>query len=131
MEPYNDKHVWNHTTSGHPSLKDAYSFTSQHYHQVDWHKIIWNQPIPPSFFTLIWRIFHRKMPTDKNLMIRCCYFPSMCTLCRQASENARHIFIDCAFASKLWSWIQNIYNQAIDFTSFISSLNIYKKRCNL
>lgn len=81
MVPYNDRRVWNHTTSGHLSLQDAYCFTSHHHHQVAWHKLSWNHDIPHSHSTLSWRIFHTNMPIGDNFMIKGCSFLSMCTLC--------------------------------------------------
>ncbi|XP_058745383.1 uncharacterized protein LOC131618104 [Vicia villosa] len=70
IEPKEDKLLWNHTTTGVLSLQDAYSFISKSYQHHLWSKFIWNPAIPPSNSTLMWRIIHRKMPTDENLAIR-------------------------------------------------------------
>jgi hypothetical protein len=46
-----------------------------------------------------------KIPTDENLMIRGCYLPSMCSICKNQGEYTFHVFFECGFAVKTWSWL--------------------------
>jgi ribonuclease HI len=59
---------------------------------------------------------HQKVPTDENLMTRGCALPSMCNLCNKHPESSFHIFFECAFAIKLWSWLAGCLNMTIQFT---------------
>ncbi|PNX55034.1 hypothetical protein L195_g048658, partial [Trifolium pratense] len=71
--PFEDKEdflIWNHTTSGELTMKDAYQFFSNPGPTASWSKTIWNIVIPPSKSFLVWRLFHHKMPTDDALSAR-------------------------------------------------------------
>ncbi|GAU17935.1 hypothetical protein TSUD_330600 [Trifolium subterraneum] len=80
LDQSEDRLIWKHTDSGDLLLKDAYHFKLQHFQELHWTKIIWNQDIPPSKSLLVWRIMHNRIPTDENLFIRGCYMPSMCSI---------------------------------------------------
>jgi ribonuclease HI len=116
IEDSQDKLLWKHTDSGDVELKQAYSFKLQQFHDLPWAKLIWNQAIPPSKSLMVWRLMHQKMPTDENLMIRDCFLPSMCNLCNSHIESSFHIFFECPFAIRLWSWLAGCLNITIQFT---------------
>jgi hypothetical protein len=59
---------------------------------------------------------YHKVPTDENLMIRGCAIPSMCNLCNCHSESSFHLFFECSFAVKIWSWLADCLNMTIRFT---------------
>jgi ribonuclease HI len=116
MDDSQDKLLWKHTDSGDLELKQAYSFKLQQFQDLPWAKLIWNQAIPPSKSLMVWRLMHQKMPTDENLMIRGCALPSMCNLCNSHIESSFHIFFECSFAIRLWSWLAGCLNITIQFT---------------
>jgi ribonuclease HI len=60
---------------------------------------------------------HEKIPTDENLMRRGCFIPSMCNLCNKHAESSFHIFFECDFAIKLWSWLATCLNFTLQFLS--------------
>jgi hypothetical protein len=60
---------------------------------------------------------HNKVPTDENLMLRGCALPSMCSLCNKQGESTFHIFFECEFAVKIWSWFASCLNLVLQFTS--------------
>jgi ribonuclease HI len=112
-----DKLLWKLTDDGELSLKEAYLFKIQQIHELPWAKCIWSPDIPPSKSLLAWRLMHSKVPTDENLMARGCYIPSMCNLCNNHIETSFHIFFECPFAVRLWSWLAGCLNKALQFTS--------------
>jgi ribonuclease HI len=115
--PAKDKILWKHTDDGDLQLKEAYQFKLMQHQELVWAKAIWNIDIPPSKSLLAWRIMHGKVPTDENLMSRGCYIPSMCNLCNSHVESSFHIFFECSYAIKLWSWLAGCINLVIQFSS--------------
>jgi hypothetical protein len=117
LEPDQDHLIWKLSDSGDLSLKAAHLFKMQNCHDVHWAKLIWNTAIPPSKSLLVWRLMYDKIPTDENLLIRGCYLPSMCSICKTQVETTFHIFFECGFAVKTWSWLAGCLNIVIQFTS--------------
>jgi hypothetical protein len=117
MEACNDKFLWGHTDSGDLELKQAYMFKCQHVQDLNWAKQIWNIAIPPSKSLMVWRLMHDKMPTDEKLMERGCAIPSMCNLCNNHVETSFHLFFECHYAIKLWSWLAGCLNVTLQFYS--------------
>jgi ribonuclease HI len=111
-----DKLLWKHSDNGDLQLKEAYLFKMQQFQDLSWANLIWSTDIPPSKSLLVWRIMQEKVPTDENLLCRGCHIPSMCNLCNNHVESSFHIFFECEFAIKLWSWLAGSLNQTIQFT---------------
>jgi ribonuclease HI len=117
MEETHDKLIWKHTDDGDLSLKQSYDFILPHIQELHWAKLVWNVDIPPSRSLLAWRLMHGKLPTDENLLTRGCALPSMCNFCCKHVETSFHIFFECQFAVKLWSWFAGCLNTTLQFTS--------------
>jgi ribonuclease HI len=117
MESCEDNLLWKHTDDGDLHLKDAYSFTTQGWEELSWTKYLWNIDLPPSKSFLVWRSFHDKIPTDENLKSRGCCIPSMCNLCSKHEESSFHLFFECWFAVRLWSWLAGCLNMTLQFTA--------------
>ncbi|GAU31405.1 hypothetical protein TSUD_370540 [Trifolium subterraneum] len=117
LEHAPDQLLWKHTDSGDLSLKDAYGFKMQNFDELHWATIIWNTDIPPSKSFLVWRLMHNKVPTDENLMVRGCNMPSMCSICKCHVESTFHIFFECSFATRTWSWFAGILNVVLQLNS--------------
>jgi hypothetical protein len=116
-EPSNDKLLWKHTDTCELKFSDACRFKLQQFQDLHWENLIWNPDIPPSKSCLAWRLMHNKVPTDENLMLRGCALPSMCSLCNKNVESSFHIFFECEFAIKIWSWFANCLDMVLQFTS--------------
>jgi hypothetical protein len=78
---------------------------------------MWSFDIPPSQFLFIWRLMHVEIPTDENLALRGCRLPSRCYLCLNNVEDSFHLFFQCSFAMKLWSWFAHSVNMVLHFNS--------------
>jgi ribonuclease HI len=117
MEPDADSLLWKNTDDGDLTLKEAYLFKLQQVHDLPWANSIWSSDIPPSKSLLVWRIMHDKVPTDENLMSRGCYIPSICNLCSCHVETTFHLFFECSYAIRLWSWFAGCVNQVLHFSS--------------
>ncbi|KAK2364421.1 hypothetical protein QL285_089294 [Trifolium repens] len=117
LEACNDRFLWKHTDSGDLELKQAYIFKCQQVQDLHWAKQIWNVAIPPSKSLMVWRLMHDKMPTDEKLMERGCVIPSMCNLCNNHVESSFHLFFECPYAIRLWSWLAGCLNVTLQFQS--------------
>ncbi|KAK2444753.1 hypothetical protein QL285_015757 [Trifolium repens] len=112
-----DKILWQHSDLGVLSLKDAYSFILHHIQDFHWAKSIWSPDIQPSKSLFVWRLMHNKVPTDENLMLKGCALPFICCFCKKHGESSFHMFFDCEFAIKIWSWFANSINLVLQFTT--------------
>jgi ribonuclease HI len=117
LEASHDKFLWKHTDTGDLELKQAYVFKTLQSLDLPWAKHIWQADIPPSKSLMVWRLMHGKMPTDENLMARGCAIPSICNLCNNHVETSFHLFFECPFAVKLWSWLAGCLDITIQFYS--------------
>jgi hypothetical protein len=118
LVPEDDNLYWKQSPDGCLSLKDAYSLHCSPPQSMPWAKLIWNHSIPPAKSLLVWRCLHAKLPTDDNLALRGCYLPSMCSLCGEQSETSFHLFLDCRFATRIWSWLSSLLNIPCNFATF-------------
>lgn len=105
-----DSMVWIDSIDGSLTFKAAYEHLCSPKPSVPWGKIIWQASIPSSRSYLTWRLLHNKFPTDKNLQLRGCNIVSKCDLCGVVAESSLHLFLDCSFADKLWSWFDDVFH---------------------
>lgn len=61
----------------------------------------------------IWRLLNDKIPTYEKLMERGCNLPSICNLCLSSVETTYHLFFNCSYAVRLWSWLASSLNLSI------------------
>ena len=115
--PLPDVLVWKHSSDGTLSSKHAHSFLCPQAATMPWAEYIWNVAVPPSHSFIFWRLHHGKMPTDENLRHRGCIVVSVWSLCLISDESSDHLFLRCQFATRLWDWIGQKLNCAIDTTS--------------
>ncbi|PKU60028.1 Putative ribonuclease H protein [Dendrobium catenatum] len=52
---------------------------------------IWHKSIPTTISVFVWRILHRFIPTDDNLIKKGCILPSKCQCCFH-KESTHHVF---------------------------------------
>jgi hypothetical protein len=66
---------------------------------------IWESPAPSKIVVFSWQLFHNRLPTKDNLSsrgvleieagIHCCW-------CDSIPESAKHLFVHCNFAHRVW-----------------------------
>jgi hypothetical protein len=105
-----DQILWKPSATGDLSLKAAYLFKMHYSQDLDWAKLIWSVAIPPSKSLLVWRLMYDKLPTDEKLMIRGCHLPSMCSICKNQVDSTFHLFFECGYVVRTWSWLAGCLN---------------------
>ncbi|PNY03176.1 ribonuclease H [Trifolium pratense] len=117
LEDKPDSLAWKHSDSGDLTLRQAYLFKDHQLPQLQWAKTIWCKDIPPSKSLVAWRLMHRKLPTDENLLLRGCNLPSMCSMCLKEVESSFHLFFQCSYAVNVWNWFSRIIGLNLHFNS--------------
>jgi hypothetical protein len=67
---------------------------------------MWKSPAPPKVLAFSWKLLRNRIPTKLNLLIRGVLNVvggTSCVHCHGGEEDARHLFISCDFASKVWN----------------------------
>jgi len=128
--PLPDLFVWQHSTDGILTAKQAKLFMTPAAPVLDWPDLIWRPCIPPSHAFIFWRWFHRKMPTDENLRTGDCVTVSVCNCCMNSDESLDHLFLRCPFALALWSWLGGKLNCVLNLSSVASILDCVPHRCS-
>jgi len=123
-----DELLWNLSSNGELSFKDAYLFHCNHGQNIAWAKLIWNKNIPPSKSLIIWRSLHNKLPTDDILSFRGCQLPSMCSLCNIQGETFQHMFFECNMAREIWHWLCSKLDTLCNFSTITEALDICNRQ---
>jgi hypothetical protein len=126
-----DRLLWNSSNCGIVSLKDAYQFIAPPDQNLPWTKNVWCKDIPPSKSLFIWRLFHDKVPTDDNLLSSGCSLASVCSLCFNHIETTSHLFFECTYAAKVWTWFYNLINMVPSFQSLLDLFSVSDRGWNL
>ncbi|CAN1852042.1 hypothetical protein LINPERHAP1_LOCUS40470 [Linum perenne] len=67
--------------------------------------VIWCKLAPTKVQCFVWASFHGHIATLDNLQRRGFSLPNRCALCCCHEESDNHLFIHCAYASKVWMLI--------------------------
>lgn len=100
--------VWKGNSTGVLTFQDAFLFKYGLGQNISWAKSTWSLDISSSLSFLI---MHDKMPTDDNLMRRGSSMPSMYFSCQSCAETTTHLFFQCPFALRMWSWLVGLLNK--------------------
>jgi len=117
--PLEDNLVWAKAKTGNLTLKEAYLHKSPIGHKLHWARRIWSADIPPTKSLLSWRIMHDRVPTDDKLRERGCSLASVCSNYLSAGESTIHLFFQCNYACKLWSWFSSLLNINLQFADLV------------
>nr|KYP40243.1 hypothetical protein KK1_038436 [Cajanus cajan] len=105
------------------TYKDVYTFVRKPHSKVKREQAIWNKAIPPSKTFTVWRLIHKRIPTEDVLQKRGVIITSICSHCYNAYEIADDLFFFCPFAGQLWKWLATITNQSFTAANIISILS--------
>ncbi|XP_058741922.1 uncharacterized protein LOC131614340 [Vicia villosa] len=103
-----DSLAWKNVENGKLTIKIAYEMLANANNSGKWKSFPWDIDSAPSHSMVTWRLMHNKIPTDENMTLRGFSFPSKCSLCDSNEEKSTHLFFDCFFAVKIWSWFSSI-----------------------
>jgi len=91
------------------SVREAYRFITNVGEQVDRSLVddVWHRFIPAKVSLLVWRLLRNRLPTRDNLVRRNILQPSssLCPFGCNATESARHLFLECATSAYFWSQV--------------------------
>ena len=78
--------------------------------QQDWCKELWRIKLPSKITVFAWRLIEDRLPTKMNLHRRHVQLQDLrCPFCREAVEEASHLFFHCIFIQPIWwesmSWL--------------------------
>jgi hypothetical protein len=94
-----DTLLWSWDTKrGQVNAKQAYEVQILMEGGVDsnfWYTDLWQWQIPLKIKLFAWLMLEQKILTWDNLVKRGFVGPSMCVLCGDEGENAKHLFVDC------------------------------------
>ena len=131
-----DTLIWNGEHDGVFSVKSAYSTlcSQENNGPQDIFSSLWLATTVPKALFTAWRILLGRLPTFDNLIRRGMVVNSpLCVFCKETQETTQHLFLECAYAQRVWSlcfrWLGISYVQhkdiLIHFESFhLSHLNV-------
>ena len=97
-----DKIIWSGTSSGHFSVKSAYTILCDVSGQNEFWGKIWSLNIPPKLKIFLWTFVSGKLLTNDQRFRRRISNDASCFFCHGIQETMLHLFRDCPNAKKLW-----------------------------
>jgi len=70
--------------------------------QPSWLTRIWTWQLPLKYKLFLWLGASDKLLTWENLQRKGRHGPGLCVLCREATEDIHHLFLQCKFAQTVW-----------------------------
>ncbi|CAN1795633.1 Putative ribonuclease H protein At1g65750, partial [Linum perenne] len=93
-------------------------------------KVVWQPAAPTKVSCFCWKVFFSKIATVDNLQRKGFAFVNKCVLCNANLESVDHIFLDCDFASKVWTLLSSRLSIFGLFHSSIASFIVGWKELN-
>uniref|UniRef100_A0A803Q6M0 CCHC-type domain-containing protein n=1 Tax=Cannabis sativa TaxID=3483 RepID=A0A803Q6M0_CANSA len=115
-----DSYFWQHTPSGHYSVKTGYHVAKQSINLTQpsssdmgtltrWWKSLWSLPIPSKIRHFIFRLAQNSIPTPENLYHGHCLSSPICPRCHLCYESVQHALFECKNIKKAWSGAFNLF----------------------
>jgi hypothetical protein len=136
-----DKRFWRVENNGIYSVRSAYRLCVQelidtsHLKMNGAWNLFWKIQVPPRVKNLLWRIFHRCIPTCINLQQKGVNCITTCALCNNNEEDSYHLFFNCPNSMNIWSMcnfnsliisaMQNIHDAAELVFHLLEQLNAF------
>jgi hypothetical protein len=106
-----DDITWTFGEKNYYTSKSAYLLQFIGAVNTDYRKIIWKGWAPARCKFFIWTLMLDKVLTADKLLLRHMENEYFCPLCRRSLETTSHLFIECPFSMKMWSFVANQLNQ--------------------
>lgn len=100
-----DHLCWTGNSSGILSLTEAWNQVRSRAVACPWASLAWGKLIHPRFSCFIWRLLHKKTPTQAWTRSIGFILASQCYLCKADEEPDYHLFFSCPFAVEIWTWV--------------------------
>ncbi|KAL9659752.1 hypothetical protein QQ045_024561 [Rhodiola kirilowii] len=101
-----DNLMWRDAESGTFSTKACYEKLRKSVPKNKTFRNIWQSWIPSKISTVVWRLFHRALPTDDNIGRLVFSMASKCWCCSfQKIETMEHMFVHSELAIKSWEFL--------------------------
>ncbi|XP_048497403.1 uncharacterized protein LOC104905807 [Beta vulgaris subsp. vulgaris] len=110
QETFHDQFSWSESKSGIFRVKDVYTHFLRQKGNLDlaqtqrsfWSKL-WALDLRPKWKMFVWRLIHKALATNSNLIKRNILVQPDCYLCHQQKEDENHLFRDCSISAHVWS----------------------------
>ena len=112
-----DSLSWVGCSNGNHSLQQAWQLVRSRAAPVNWAPLVWNNLISPGISCLIWRLLHRRTPTQNWARSIRVSIPSRFALCCNNEESELHLLFSCTFSISLWSWILSFIGNWVSIPS--------------
>lgn len=108
-----DRYVWHPGAvrgSGRFSTRETWRALFPAPPHVFWHKAVWFTGRVPKHAFLAWIAARDRMVTRDRLIRWGLSVPPNCVLCSGHEENRQHLFFDCSFSDRVWSYFMSRLN---------------------
>ncbi|XP_048490517.1 uncharacterized protein LOC125492294 [Beta vulgaris subsp. vulgaris] len=109
QETFQDQYAWSESKSGSLRVKDVYTHFLMQKGQLDaaqnqrafWSKL-WASDLRPKWKIFMWRLTHKALATNTNLIKRNIPVRPSCYFCHRQEEDDNHLFRDCEISARVW-----------------------------
>uniref|UniRef100_A0A803QAL9 Reverse transcriptase zinc-binding domain-containing protein n=1 Tax=Cannabis sativa TaxID=3483 RepID=A0A803QAL9_CANSA len=107
-----DQWCWHYNSNGCYTVKSGYAVAldlanerngRSSVNQSSWWNGLWNLKIPQKVKIFLWRMYHRALPTNSQLIKRKIPVQPICHRCGEATETPKHALVFCSSLLPIWS----------------------------
>ncbi|KAM6596535.1 hypothetical protein CsatA_007059 [Cannabis sativa] len=117
-----DGWCWHYNSNGCYSVKSGYKVALDMVSErngcssadlAHWWNGMWNLKIPQKVKIFLWRMYHRALPTNSQLLKRKLLVQPLCHRCGEETESPEHALVYCSSLCPLWSKLRlwNVLNR--------------------
>uniref|UniRef100_A0A803QFX1 Reverse transcriptase zinc-binding domain-containing protein n=1 Tax=Cannabis sativa TaxID=3483 RepID=A0A803QFX1_CANSA len=107
-----DQWCWHYTSNGCYTVKSGYVVAldlaterngGSSVNQASWWNDLWKLKIPQKVKIFLWRMYHRALPANSQLIKRNIPVQPICHRCGEAMETPKHALVFCSSLLPIWS----------------------------
>ena len=126
-----DRKGWGTQNSGYTVAMGYRKLTEKPHVPPDpapWHGV-WCTPSWPKTDYFAWQLCHEKILTHDILQRKGIQGSSICPLCKEKSETAAHIMLECSFSKRIWGFfVQNLNSNPLFPSSIVEIFSKWTAR---